>query len=37
MIKPYNTGSGSHTIEITDLKVYSGVSDLTWAKNTMTT
>jgi hypothetical protein len=29
MVKPYNTGSGSHTIEITDLKVYSGVSDLT--------
>ena len=26
MVKPYNTGSGSHTIEITDLKIYSGVT-----------
>ena len=26
MVKPYDTGSGSHTIEITDLKVYSGVT-----------
>ena len=34
IVKPYNTGSGSHTIEITDLKVYSGVvntgSPATW-------
>ena len=27
MVKPYNTGSGSHTIEITDLKVYNNSTD----------
>jgi len=28
MIKPYDTSSGSHTIEISDLKIYNGVSEV---------
>ena len=28
MIKPYDTSSGSHTIEISDLKIYSGISSV---------
>ena len=35
MVKPYNTGSGSHTIEITDLKIYNNITTVTPATWTM--